>query len=425
MNIFHVLPSFIPIGLSSLAEPTTPMKIYILLLSSISYCLYCNFIQAEELFPYQIVGTDQNKSLPQPRYQDNADGTVSDLNTGLMWVQARGIKLPFDELPAAARECNVGNYTDWRVPTIKELYSLIRFSGTNGRGFEGSRGYKPFIEDGIFDFVYGDESRGERIIDAQDWSSTPDTASTQTGRPRIFGVNFTDGRIKAYPRFSPKTPGESHRMYVRFVRGNPAYGKNQFVEKGGIIADQATGLLWSKADSGKALSYPEAEKYVQMANARKYLGASDWRLPTAKELHSIVDYTRSPDVTGTAALAPCFNITSIVNEGGQKDFPSFWSSSHLTTGPGRGDPVYIAFGRALGFMRGGWRDVHGAGAQRSDPAEANPAKFPEGRGPQGDVVRAGHFVRLVRSAPTRPAPSANQEQQVTAELEGVIQGSFL
>ncbi|MFA6294459.1 MAG: hypothetical protein WC637_21895, partial [Victivallales bacterium] len=41
-------------------------------------------------------------------------------------------------------------------------------------------------------------------------------------------------------------------------------------------------------------------------------------------------------------------------------------------------------------------DVHGAGAQRSDPKTGDPSLFPHGRGPQGDVVRINNFVRCVR-----------------------------
>jgi Raf kinase inhibitor-like YbhB/YbcL family protein len=50
-------------------------------------------------------------------------------------------------------------------------------------------------------------------------------------------------------------------------------------------------------------------------------------------------------------------------------------------------------------------DVHGAGAQRSDPKAGDPAMFPHGRGPQGDVIRINNFVRLVRTAPGRDASS--------------------
>ena len=42
-------------------------------------------------------------------------------------------------------------------------------------------------------------------------------------------------------------------------------------------------------------------------------------------------------------------------------------------------------------------DVHGAGAQRSDPKSGNPVDYPQGHGPQGDVIRIYNYVRAVRS----------------------------
>lgn len=56
-------------------------------------------------------------------------------------------------------------------------------------------------------------------------------------------------------------------------------------------------------------------------------------------------------------------------------------------------------------------DVHGAGAQRSDPKEGDPADFPHGRGPQGDVIRIYNFVRCVRGA---SAASARHRTLLTA-----------
>jgi hypothetical protein len=41
-------------------------------------------------------------------------------------------------------------------------------------------------------------------------------------------------------------------------------------------------------------------------------------------------------------------------------------------------------------------DVHGAGAQRSDPKTGSADRFPYGRGPQGDVIRIENMVRCVR-----------------------------
>lgn len=44
------------------------------------------------------------------------------------------------------------------------------------------------------------------------------------------------------------------------------------------------------------------------------------------------------------------------------------------------------------------QDVHGAGAQRSDPKTGDPADYPYGHGPQGDVIRIFNYVRAVRDA---------------------------
>jgi hypothetical protein len=51
-------------------------------------------------------------------------------------------------------------------------------------------------------------------------------------------------------------------------------------------------------------------------------------------------------------------------------------------------------------MNGTWIDVHGAGAQRSDPKAGDPANWPTGHGPQGDAIRIYNYVRLVRDADT-------------------------
>ena len=49
----------------------------------------------------------------------------------------------------------------------------------------------------------------------------------------------------------------------------------------------------------------------------------------------------------------------------------------------------------MGYMNN-WQDVHGAGAQRSDPKTGDPADYPTGHGPQGDAIRIYNYVRLVR-----------------------------
>jgi hypothetical protein len=48
-------------------------------------------------------------------------------------------------------------------------------------------------------------------------------------------------------------------------------------------------------------------------------------------------------------------------------------------------------------------DVHGAGAQRSDPKTGDPKRFARGRGPQGDDVRILNYARAVRGGAARAA----------------------
>jgi hypothetical protein len=337
----------------------------------------------------------------KPSYRDNGDGTVSDLNTGLTWVQERGAKVTWKAAATGASACRIGGHADWRLPTIKDLYSLIDFNG----GFHPEGGSKPYLDTKYFRFSYGDASKGERPIDCQDWSATQYVSTTMNGDPTVFGVNFADGRIKGYPKQMRGPNGSREtRLYVRYVRGNPRYGKNDFRDNhDGTISDRATGLMWSKADSQAGMDWQSALAWIQARNAEKYLGYADWRLPHAKELQSIVDYARAPAVTHSPAIDPIFRTTRL--PGGE--YPFFWSSTTHLDGPADRQgtaAVYIAFGRALGWMQfppgiGEYRllDVHGAGAQRSDPKSGNAADFPYGRGPQGDVIRINNFVRAVRS----------------------------
>jgi hypothetical protein len=162
--------------------------------------------------------------------------------------------------------------------------------------------------------------------------------------------------------------------------------------------------MWTQADSGvyrpDGLDWLEALELVQAANAAAYLGHSDWRLPNAKELQSLIDYGRAPDTTDSAAIDPLFESTAIINEAGQLDFANAWTSTtHINASPVPGGAgVYLAFGRGLGYINGEWVDVHGAGAQRSDPKRGDPADYPSGHGPQGDAIRIYNDVRLVRDA---------------------------
>lgn len=339
-------------------------------------------------------GQDAQYAGLAPAYKDNGEGTVSDLNTGLMWQKTPNLKRKstFPEAMAGARTCRIGGYEDWRLPTIKELYSLIDFRGYS---MPTSARSVPYVNTDVFGFVHGDKLGG-RVIDAQYWSGTEYVGRTMGGNATVFGVNFADGRIKGYPRDRGRR-GAS-RQFVRYVRGNPKYGLNDFVDNGDdTVTDRATGLMWMRTDSGKRLNWRQALAY---AEGFTHAGHSDWRLPNAKELQSIVDYTRAPDARKRARRAPAIDPVFRVTE----TESWFWTStSHLEHGRCTA-AVYICFGQAGGTMHGRKMNVHGAGAQRSDPKSGDPGRWPSGRGPQGDDIRIYNYVRCVRGGKATPQP---------------------
>ena len=337
-------------------------------------------------------GQDATYTGHEPSYIDNKDGTITDNVTGLMWEQHMGDKLTFEDAFTKAENSTLGDYTDWRVPTIKELYSLILFTGS----VKGAEGIEKFIDTDFFDQPLGNTTIGEREIDAQTWSSTEYVGKTMQADATVFGVNFIDGRIKGYPKYNPGT-GTANTMYFRMVRGNPEYGKNIFVDNGdGTISDFSTGLMWQKKDNGNALNWEDALVY---AESLAFTNKTDWRLPNAKELQSIVDYTRSPQTTASPAIDPVFQTTEILDPNGNNgQYPFFWTgTTHLDGANPYASAVYIAFGEGQGLMNNVLMDVHGAGCQRSDPKSGNIDDYPQFFGPQGDVRYVYNYVRCVRS----------------------------
>jgi hypothetical protein len=113
---------------------------------------------------------------PDPRFTDNGDGTVTDDLTGLMWMKNADAGNDCDGVDtgpqdwntalASCAQCNTNvfaGYTDWRLPNVRELSSLIDFSEVD-----------PGLSDGHpFDDVWTDPywpstTRAEDTTDAWD-----------------------------------------------------------------------------------------------------------------------------------------------------------------------------------------------------------------------------------------------------------------
>ena len=116
----------------------------------------------DESSPYY--GADASIEGYSLSYKDNGDGTVTDLNTGLMWQKTPDFtRMTFDEALEYCDSLELGGYDDWRLASIKELYSLAYFDGEIIPEGES----RPYINTDYFDFQY------DRLLFAgQYWSST-------------------------------------------------------------------------------------------------------------------------------------------------------------------------------------------------------------------------------------------------------------
>jgi hypothetical protein len=72
--------------------------------------------------------------------------------------------------------------------------------------------------------------------------------------------------------------------------------KRSYTKSGGIVTDKLTSLKWQDNSSSRSSNYNDAISYCQNLTID---GESNWRLPTIKELQTLVDYGSSPRIDST------------------------------------------------------------------------------------------------------------------------------
>jgi hypothetical protein len=150
----------------------------------------------------------------------------------------------------------------WRLPTIKELSSIVHKNNTNSTI---NTGYFPNIKPALY------------------WSSTFHAYHTDD----VWQVHFFYG----YAAGAGEGHNKSNSHFVRAVRGEWITGN--FEESDDTVTDHTTGLMWQKLevtdDDGnvRTMTWEEALEYCETLELSGY---GDWRLPNINELQSIVDY---------------------------------------------------------------------------------------------------------------------------------------
>lgn len=161
-------------------------------------------------------GSAQKTWSEDRRFLDNGDGTISDTQTGLMWVKKdsylhTGRMMNWSEAFEYVRSLNenmYADYMDWRMPTLDELRTLYEADKTNSA--QVGREMKIHI-----DPIFGKEGCGAL------WSSEDD------GHFNALGIIFNTGQ-----QFSSNKKSRSRRA-TRAVRviHDPQFRKNH-LDKG-------------------------------------------------------------------------------------------------------------------------------------------------------------------------------------------------
>ena len=152
-----------------------------------------------------------NPPANQPNYTDNGNATITDNRTGLMWKKCAegqtGLTCTgtatYDSWANALLACSALTfpvagtvYTDWRLPNVRELMSLINYGKTN----------PPLIDTTYF-------PNTPYVTAPGFWTSTTYMAQAGGFTNYAWFVNSALGNVQAYI----KTDG----YYIRCVRGGP------------------------------------------------------------------------------------------------------------------------------------------------------------------------------------------------------------
>ena len=158
-------------------------------------------------------------------------------------------------------------FTDWRLPTARELHSIVNY------------GLKDIAIDTT---VFINPPRN----DDEYWTSS--SYQDNLGTDQALYVNFYAGYVFSNYR--------NETLYVRLVRGPILSETNRYTVAGDEVTDTQTGLVWQRCTHGQTWNGSSCSgaanelTFAQALAKSAELKAQGWRLPSIKELFSLVTY---------------------------------------------------------------------------------------------------------------------------------------
>jgi Protein of unknown function (DUF1566) len=338
-------------------------------------------------------GTGQDGELRQGAplaYADNGDGTVTDVNTGLMWEKLSRDGTVHDDYHQYTRDeafghvatlnsMNFAGHNDWRLPNVRELLSIEDYQNTlptvapafNNQCSSGCHVTTcscTFPEDTWTSTVEFTNPSKQWFVDFQD-GQVGTGIEAGAGPARAVRDTFPGCPLPATGQttcwdgsgnpISCAGTGEDGE----FRSGAPlAYADNG----DGTVTDLNTGLVWEKlSDDGtvhdKDNLYTWAGAFtghVATLNAIRFAGHTDWRLPNARELESIVNYQTVNPIVSSAFntnCAPGCPATTCSCTG----LGDYWSSTSSVSVPSRAWFVSFQYGSVDAFSDNGIKSSAG------------------------------------------------------------------
>jgi hypothetical protein len=244
-------------------------------------------------------GQDANFTINAPSYTNLGNNAVLDNITGLVWEQKTTATedVTYDWASAETYcenlSSNYGGYTDWRLPSPRELLQTSTYEDNASTIYT----------------TYFTNTNSISKFWANYWTSAKYTSSVLP-----YGFTDTNATYGWYVRYGD---GDAwlqdvtvNTLSVRCVRGNSI--TDSYTDHGNLtVTDNNTGFIWGSVESA-TMTWQEALVFCENSS---HGGTSDWRLPNVKELQSIVDYAKSS--------APYINTTYF----GSAYSSNYWSST--------------------------------------------------------------------------------------------------
>lgn len=273
-------------------------------------------------------------SWPTPRFSPDGEGAVIDHLTGLVWMRDANLmptrdrdfdgdgvadgsvtwQNALDYVGKLNQEKHLG-YSDWRLPNIREIRSLIHYASASPRAWLNETGQFINVQDGYWSATTSALSRGKAWTVAFPIGST--AVADKNEARFVWPLRGGEAGTVALPRTGQQTcwnaTGEEigckfpvpSKQDGDFRMGEP-WPSPRFIVSGRTVLDGLTNLLWTRdasliatkdpdfdgdgAVNDGSVSWQNAFAYIDRLNRGKYLGYSDWRLPNIHEMESLISF---------------------------------------------------------------------------------------------------------------------------------------